>query len=486
MSKRARKQPREVELKLELDRQAVKRLRTHPVLNGRPCQTATHEQIYFDTPGHHLSSRGYSLRIRRSGTDWLQTLKRGSGSGLFDRDEWEVRVDGPGPEIAALSRTPLRKKLKALRDLQPMGGVEVKRSTWLIERASSEVELALDEGWITSGSRKCPLVELELELKVGSLELLFDLVEELQQDLPLRISPLDKAERTYRLARGEAVAVAKAEEIELTPQMSVAEALSVIVGSCTRHFRLNEPLILKKQNDRALHQARVSMRRLRAGLSLFGGVIRDSSFPAIREELRWFTSSLGDARDLDVFLKRHADSLTAGDRGKVSAARSTAYQHVTETIDSTRLRTLLLDLLRWTETSEWRQQRKARASVRKFAARRLDRFWKKVGQAGSILEIDEEQRHRLRIDIKKMRYGVEFFGSLFGRSKVRSFSRSLEAIQEGLGDMNDRVTAQRIADELSLEWTPSSASAAVDGQLAGTAKHLKRLERIGPFWASKD
>ena len=47
-----------------------------------------------------------------------------------------------------------------------------------------------------------------------------------------------------------------------------------------------------------------AMRRMRSALSLFRPALFDAEFEAIREDLRWFTSQLGEARNVDVVLKR--------------------------------------------------------------------------------------------------------------------------------------------------------------------------------------
>src|SRR5688572_27892296 len=83
-----------------------------------------------------------------------------------------------------------------------------------------------------------------------------------------------------------------------------ARGFAAIAQSCLRHFRLNEPLIIKHREPDALHQARVAMRRLRSALSLFRPAVFDADFPGLREELRWFTGQLGHARNLDVLLLR--------------------------------------------------------------------------------------------------------------------------------------------------------------------------------------
>lgn len=61
----------------------------------------------------------------------------------------------------------------------------------------------------------------------------------------------------------------------------------------------------------------------------------------------------------------------------------------------------------------------------------------------------EDERHRFRILVKKLRYGAEFFGPLYRRpEKTRRFARRLEKLQDHLGYLTDAQTAERILGPL--------------------------------------
>ncbi len=60
----------------------------------------------------------------------------------------------------------------------------------------------LDEGVVSAGRKRTPLIELELELKQGKPAALFDLAEEIGRAAPLRLGMLSKNERGYALAEG--------------------------------------------------------------------------------------------------------------------------------------------------------------------------------------------------------------------------------------------------------------------------------------------
>src|SRR5262245_26209042 len=95
---------RELELKLELTPEELRRVGANPALDdltvGKPV-TRTLRSIYFDTPDHRLRAQGISLRLRAIGDQWVQTVKGALGNktgvrnGVSNPDELEVLVARP-------------------------------------------------------------------------------------------------------------------------------------------------------------------------------------------------------------------------------------------------------------------------------------------------------------------------------------------------------------------------------------------------------
>lgn len=479
------REDQEVELKLEIEADAAEALARHPALAGRARRSLRQVSTYYDSDKAALRKAGYSLRVRAAEGRFVQTVKHGANgsAGLFDRPEWERDIEGPGLDEAALAATPLggllKPKLRA--SLAAVTVSDVERTIWLLEWQGAEIELILDRGTIRGDTREKPLDEIELELKRGEAAALFDLARALARDLPLRIGVLSKSERGFALADGRLGRVAKAGPIRVDPEADAGAGFAVIAHACLKHFRLNEDLVAKR-DPAALHQARVALRRLRAAFSLFGPIVRDDEGVRLREELRWFTAQLGDARNLDVFLGR--SDLNAEWRPKLEAAREEAYDRVIAALGSQRLRMLLLDLVAWLAIGAWRQE--PRQPLRSFALDRLDRRWRKVRKAGGRLrDVDEEARHRFRIDVKKLRYAVEFLEGLDTRTAKprKAFLGALEAIQEHLGALNDAATARILLEGLDLEVPAERSDAKAERRhLARAAKAFDKLRAVGPFW----
>src|SRR5215203_6355489 len=91
------------------------------------------------------------------------------------------------------------------------------------------------------------------------------------------------------------------------------------------------------------------------------------------------------------------------------------------------------------------------APVERFAADELRRRAKRIRKRGRHLpELAPDERHRVRIAVKKLRYAAEFFAPLYegkGRAKrTRRFRDALGELQDRLGDLNDIAVAATMAE----------------------------------------
>ena len=466
----------EIELKLEIEP-----LDAHALTIPDGAAAQAQLTVYYDTPSQALKEHGYTLRVRNVGDRFVQTVKPVTASaGLLARSEIEHSVESIEPNLSRLAGTPFESLV--LGDLEPVIRSNVRRTSWMMEVGGSQIQADLDEGKMTAGGRSRRFDELELELLSGEPACLLHAAKEIAGRIPVRIGVLSKAERGDRLASGAFKKVAKAAAVEVDRSMTVAEAFEVMVHACLKHYRLNEPLVIGKRRPEALHQTRVAMRRLRSAFTLFKSAIADVEYQFLREELRWFTSQLGDARNLDVYLQR---DLPDPEREPLIERREQAYDHVLAVMDSQRARSLMIELVGWTAFGPWRHGKQARRPVEGYASGRLDRLWHSIANIGhQLADFDEETRHELRIQVKKMRYAIEFLRGLYPQAapQEKHFASAVEELQESLGKLNDLTTARTLG-------TPSVTD---DGWLIGEPDgrvHLREarrafhdLERVGPFW----
>lgn len=193
----------ETELKLLVPEHPDLSVQDLPAL--KPVQRRTFNLVnrYFDTPDHQLTSAGIALRLRFHEGQWLQTLKgkdSSGGGGLHKRSESEMPVAGEALELDRFPAGALPDDID-LSALRPLFETNFERHEWGLYYGTAAVELVWDQGHVITNEGRAPLSEVELELKTGPANALFDLAEELARDMPMLPSDISKAERGFRLLR---------------------------------------------------------------------------------------------------------------------------------------------------------------------------------------------------------------------------------------------------------------------------------------------
>jgi CHAD domain-containing protein len=77
--------------------------------------------------------------------------------------------------------------------------------------------------------------------------------------------------------------------------MTVADAITATLVSCTEHVRANIPGAKRGEDPEALHQLRVGVRRLRAALSAYREAIPPVERRAVSRAFRRFERNLSPA-----------------------------------------------------------------------------------------------------------------------------------------------------------------------------------------------
>jgi triphosphatase len=282
--------PIEIELKLEVPQAslpALAKIPTFQALADHP-DTETEISVYFDTRRQKLRRHGVMLRVRRTGKRHIQTVK--SADALFARGEWENEISDGTPDLSLARGTALASLVtRNLRQkLQPVFETRVRRTSCCISDEKRAIILTLDKGRIDTGERSQPLCELELELKRGREEELFDVAREIAAVLPARLAVESKSERGYALLDRNGVAAVRAAPIALRREMAARDGFRAIARACLRQVVGNVPALCGGDPE-GVHQMRVALRRLRAAMSLFKDFLQDLQTAAIKRELKWLT-----------------------------------------------------------------------------------------------------------------------------------------------------------------------------------------------------
>ncbi|MDR3393264.1 MAG: CYTH domain-containing protein [Sulfuriferula sp.] len=204
----------EIELKLSILPDEVPALLRWPVLvaAGEPRRQLLSSR-YYDTPELDLMMRQAAFRVRHTGQSWVQTIKIGGTvvNGLHSRPEWEMAVpdDHPYPELFTAAEVRAVLNAQVVARLQPIFQTVFWRSTWLVDYGNGSIEVALDQGEVSSGGRTAPICEVEFELKSGKADAITRLADTLAQHIKLTPDSVSKAQRGYALYRAQHVAVSE-------------------------------------------------------------------------------------------------------------------------------------------------------------------------------------------------------------------------------------------------------------------------------------
>jgi triphosphatase len=486
----------ERELKLVAPREVLLRLARAPLIEAQaagPARAQRLESTYFDTGEEELRRHELALRVRRADGRFVQTLKAGGGS---VRGEWESEVVGLVPDLEVLKGPARGVPLDGVRagDLRPVFATSVERTSRELvvpdgNGAMAWIEVALDLGEVEAGGRRLDVAELELELKAGEPSALFRLALALQAEAPLRLETLSKAARGWLLAEDAPPPYRKAARLELAPDVRLEDALAAIFDACLQHFEANVATARDGRESEGVHQLRVALRRLGSALATFKAVLPEARIAAFKGEMRWVLQSLGRARDLDVLkqemlapviAQRPADAGLKRLAAALEAARAEAHGAVREMLEQPRCSRLQLELAAWIAEAGWREgvDEAARAAqtapLAGFARRLLDERFKAARRKGRDLRaLDPAERHRLRIALKKLRYAAEFFQSLYSRKGAKRALKTLSALQDGLGAMNDLRTAEALMEEIApARPAPGRGRRRGDGAALAHAKGL--------------
>ncbi len=228
----------------------------------------------------------------------------------------------------------------------------------------------------------------------------------------------------------------------------MGDAFARALAEARATVRQNERGLRRSRDPEYLHQLRVTIRGARALTKPLRDIYGRSRVARLVDEWGWLARLTGPTRDLDVLaesLPRYARELSVEARTDlqpfvrvVEARREAALDELLEHLDSVRYRELLADWKDFTNKGALKgpaTRGSAKRRIREWTWRRYRRTRASLVRLRSASS--PEELHRARIELKKLRYLVEFFRSLFGRGPTRRVLKPLKKAQDTLGHLND-------------------------------------------------
>ncbi len=275
-------------------------------------------------------------------------------------------------------------------------------------------------------------------------------------------------------------------ELPAAARVLTSDPASALVAAAlrtgTRRLLLADIGVRRREED-AVHQMRVSCRRMRSDLKTFRPLVEPLWAEALRTELSWLADSLGDARDLEVLRERLRAMATAGGPGGRPAGGPPYDMEAFERLDAIlaaredqalavgaealaserylRLLDVLVDAAREPVVTP-----AASTSCAKVLPPLVRGAWDRMAKSCRKLAHDgeDDQWHAARIKAKQARYAAEAVTDVLGKPAAR-MAVAAKQVQEVLGEHQDAAIAADVVDALAREHLDDGALCVVAGRL---------------------
>jgi triphosphatase len=271
-------------------------------------------------------------------------------------------------------------------------------------------------------------------------------------------------------------------------QAAAGAVFAANVSAAVAHVRANARGAALGHDPEYLHQVRVGVRRLRSTLRVFRGLLRRRGARQFERELRARQRVLGAARDWDEFVGAGFEPVL---RRAARRPRAVAQQSARKTLAGASFDSVLQEVLAWSGGKPWRAGSGPDESPEIFARRALQRLYRaSCRRAAGIDWADAELRHRLRIRLKRLRYGCECFAAEYRPEQTRRLLHRLHVLQRILGELNDiqvqRMLLSELARNVGVAPPADMAGQALDARerrlIRGVGKSWSKFEAVRPYW----
>jgi CHAD domain-containing protein len=281
------------------------------------------------------------------------------------------------------------------------------------------------------------------------------------------------------------------------PKDPISSVLLAYVRQQAETLLSVDPAVRDDEPD-AVHQMRVSARRLRSVLASYKKLVDPGTVARLREDLQWLASAVGGTRDIEVMRERLRALIAAEPpellmgpvaqriEEELGARYTAAREAALEALESDRYFGLLEALDAFVDSPPLGDAAGRKAG--KAAARRLEadrgRVERAVAAAQAVAGTGSEQTalHEVRKCAKRLRYTAESVAPVLGEEAQRT-AEEAEAIQEVLGEFQDSIVLRQLLRELAVSVFLEGSNAFALGRLH--ALEQGRAERAREAFATQ-
>lgn len=474
------KKPVEIELKLvlpgpEAESVIVENIRAHGY-RVKELKPVRNVDIYLDTFEWSLLKKKLALRYRTSDGASMYTIKSIGNieDGIAERMETEVSLDVPVTVPAEVAVAQIRDQIDGIiypRKLLEHIKISTDRRRYrVVSPEGAKIELAFDTSsfalrGLHKPRRARKLQEMEAELLDGPAAALNSLSSLLSQTSCYPPSTASKLETAIERLNVSIPSKRSPDKYMVRLDNRLDLAVRKILAYQFFRFREHLPGVHGDIDTEFVHQARVATRRMRSALRLFRDAVPPAADAYLSGELQWLGGMFGTVRDLDVFLlnlslfQQQIDRFPAKKKKVfddwIAAHRSDPLNALIEALKSARYAYFEQRFLRFLELPLPVRPRAVLAlkRVREVAPVIIkEKFDAVIKQGHRVLENPKlKQFHRLRIQMKRLRYACEFMAPAYDGALEPFIERTVE-IQDCLGEIQDTVFTRGFIDYLYNDW----------------------------------
>ena len=285
----------ELELKLVADEDVLQHIQTVVLPSLNADVKASHFSLYnqyFDSPSRYLRHHDIGFRVRSKNGKFEQTIKTAGKvvGGLHCRPEFNIEIENSQPDLSLFDADiwPENCKVSDLqKKLEPLFSTDFIRYEFELSfEQRGVVELVVDKGVVCAGKQKQAINEVELELKAGSVSLLFDIADKIACSTQVQIGNLSKAARGYMLAEDNTLNDREMKSyLPVHQKTTCEEGFVLAVEYALEYWQHHEQCFLQDGKIRHLVNMQAGMQLLLQAINLYLPLLQCSALLDLHKKL---------------------------------------------------------------------------------------------------------------------------------------------------------------------------------------------------------
>jgi CHAD domain-containing protein len=442
-----------------------------PDFDAKQAAPVRLDATYYDTPQFRLARFGATLRFRND-EGWCVKLPGTTEGALISRREVTFSgVPGEPPEAA----TALVSSLTRGASVAAVANVSSSRrsvSLGVGELVDDEVVACEPDGGVIAQFR-------EIELELAPTATLLDARPVLDSLRSIGAAPAAPLPKLVRALGPRAAAPSDVEPSSLVGEPTLREVVQYAMATSTRGLLFALPGVRLDEDPEYVHQARVTIRRLRSQLRTFRDLCDRVWADELNRDLQRLGRVLGGVRDTDVLAATVA-SMPLGEPGRtqllasINGDRQAPRHRLLDLLDDPWCAAMLERLVEAAADPVLAPQ--ADDPARPVLPSLVARPWRRLRRAVRSLPEppSDEALHEVRILAKRCRYAADAVRPVIGAPAQR-FAKGMAALQDELGHLNDVVVITPRLERVAQ--TSDNAAAYAAGKASGILVERDCLHR---------